>query len=334
MGAVRAGRASCSVAAAGRWPTTVRGSRGAGGDHLRGHVRLHVAAVAPIVRAVGSDGSPAVHGMEQGAGVDHTPPPGPGRTRLPRRAGLVEVRDRLGEHAGPERGDLTGPNPVDRGKKGPKIHLITERTGLPLSIGISGANHHDGPALEPLVRGIPPVRSPCGPRRRRPAKRHADKGYDYDHPRRRLRKRGIRHRVARKGIESSTRLGRHHWTIERTMPWLRLPPTPPPLRTQGRALPGLHRHCLQPHLLPPTRQMRRRLRRRGPGSGGLWKRGALEARGSGAGVSWKQGHTALGGHPPLGRVGDASGDTPSPGPPGPPGGTPWVGRRTRFGRLG
>ncbi|MEU2879663.1 transposase, partial [Streptomyces sp. NPDC007070] len=30
-------------------------------------------------------------------------------------------------------------------------------------------------------------------------------------------KRGIRHRIARKGTESSTRLGRHRWTIERTM---------------------------------------------------------------------------------------------------------------------
>lgn len=127
------------------------------------------------------------------------------------------MRDRLREHAGPERGDLTGPNPVDRGKKGSKIHLITERTGLPLSIGISGANLHDSQALQPLVRGIPPIRSRRGPRRRRPAKLHADKGYDYDHLRRWLRLRGITHRIARKGIESSERLGRHRWTIERTM---------------------------------------------------------------------------------------------------------------------
>ncbi|WP_229852791.1 IS5 family transposase [Streptomyces albospinus] len=118
------------------------------------------------------------------------------------------------------KGDLTGPNPVDRGKKGSKIHLITERTGLPISIGISGANLHDSQALEPLVRGIPPIRSRRGPRRRRPAKLHADKGYDYDHLRRWLRLRGITHRIARKGIESSKRLGRHRWTIERTMAWL------------------------------------------------------------------------------------------------------------------
>ncbi|MGW0190395.1 transposase, partial [Streptomyces sp. NPDC003362] len=79
-------------------------------------------------------------------------------------------------------GELTGPNPVDRGKYG-SIHLITEQTGLPLSVGISGANVHDSQALIPLVKGI-------------------------------------RHRIARKGVETSQRLGRHRWTIECTMAWL------------------------------------------------------------------------------------------------------------------
>ncbi|WP_407674960.1 IS5 family transposase [Phaeacidiphilus oryzae] len=117
-------------------------------------------------------------------------------------------------------GSLTGPNPVDRGKLGSKIHLITERTGLPLSIGISAANTHDSQGLEPLVRGIPPIRSRRGPRRRRPAKLHADKGYDYDHLRRWLRTRNITPRIARRGVESSQRLGRHRWTVERTVSWL------------------------------------------------------------------------------------------------------------------
>jgi hypothetical protein len=112
------------------------------------------------------------------------------------------VRDRLRQRAGGKRGPLTGPNPTDRGKLGSKIHLITDRNGLPLSLGISGANMHDSQGLEPLVRGIPPIRSRRGPRRRRPGKLHADKGYDYDHLRRWLRERGIRHRIARKGIES------------------------------------------------------------------------------------------------------------------------------------
>lgn len=90
------------------------------------------------------------------------------------------MRDRLGQHARPQRGELTGPNPVDRGKKGSKIHLITDQGSLPLSVAISGANTHDSQALQPLVRGIAPIRSRRGPRRRRPAKLHGDKGYDYD----------------------------------------------------------------------------------------------------------------------------------------------------------
>jgi transposase len=130
------------------------------------------------------------------------------------------VRDRLGQRAGHKGGRLTGPNPTDRGKNGSKIHLITDRNGLPLSLGISGANLHDSQALKPLVRGIPPIRSRRGPRRRRPARLHADKGYDYDHLRKWLRKHGIRHRIARKGIESSARLGWHRWVVERTVSWL------------------------------------------------------------------------------------------------------------------
>ncbi|WP_028647980.1 IS5 family transposase [Nocardiopsis sp. CNT312] len=117
-------------------------------------------------------------------------------------------------------GDLTGPNPVDRGKSGAKIHLITDRTGLSISMAISGAHLHDSQALQPLVRAIAPVRSRRGRRRRKPGKLHGDKGYDYDHPRRWLREHGMVHRLARKGAESSKRLGRHRWQVERTMAWL------------------------------------------------------------------------------------------------------------------
>lgn len=71
---------------------------------------------------------------------------------------------------------MTGPNPTDRGKFGSKIHVICDRNGLPISVGISGANLHDSQALIPLMGGIPPIRSRFGPRRRRPAKLHADRG--------------------------------------------------------------------------------------------------------------------------------------------------------------
>ena len=65
------------------------------------------------------------------------------------------------------------------------MHLITERTGLPLAVAISAAGTHDSLALEPLVRGIPPRA-----RRRQPGKLHGGKGYDHPHLRAFLRGRG------------------------------------------------------------------------------------------------------------------------------------------------
>lgn len=66
---------------------------------------------------------------------------------------------------------------------------------------------------------ISPVstRSLRGPRRERMAKLHTDKGYDHDRLRRWLCRRGFRHRIARKGIDSSQRLGQHRWVVERTV---------------------------------------------------------------------------------------------------------------------
>jgi transposase len=50
--------------------------------------------------------------------------------------------------------------------------------------------------------------------------RQSDKGYDAEKCRAGLRKRGIRSRIARKGQESSERLGRQRWVVERTLAWL------------------------------------------------------------------------------------------------------------------
>ncbi|MGI5165690.1 IS5 family transposase [Spirillospora sp. CA-253888] len=116
-------------------------------------------------------------------------------------------------------GALTGPNRLDRGTSGSKIHLLVDRAGLPLSVGIWAANTHDKLALQPLVRGIAPIRSRRGPRRGRPGKLYADKDYDYLDLRRWLRGRGIAPRIACRGIESSERLGRHRWVVERTVSW-------------------------------------------------------------------------------------------------------------------
>ncbi|GDY33558.1 hypothetical protein GTS_51910 [Gandjariella thermophila] len=115
---------------------------------------------------------------------------------------------------------MTGPSPVDRGQPGSTIHAISDRAGLPLAVGVSAANTHDSEALKPLVNAIPPIRSRRGPRRRKPVKLHGDKAYDIPALRSWLRRRGITPRLARKGIESATRLGKHRWVIERTIAWL------------------------------------------------------------------------------------------------------------------
>ncbi|MEV6484364.1 IS5 family transposase [Streptomyces sp. NPDC051576] len=119
-----------------------------------------------------------------------------------------------------KRGSLTGPNPVDRGKKGSKLHVLSDAQGIPLAVAVSGANMHDSLALKPLIRGIPAVRSRRGPRRRRPVKLRADKAYFSAEHLRWLRERGLVARIARPGIESGERLGRHLWKIERSIAWL------------------------------------------------------------------------------------------------------------------
>jgi transposase len=88
---------------------------------------------------------------------------------------------------------------------------------------LSAANIHDSQLLEPLVDAVPAVIGPRGRPgrpRRRPAKLHGDKGYDYPSCRRLLPRRGITPRIARRGVESSTRLGWHRWKVERSLAWL------------------------------------------------------------------------------------------------------------------
>jgi IS5 family transposase len=70
--------------------------------------------------------------------------------------------------------------------------------------------------FEAVLDDIPPILMPTKRRRRRPGKVHAAKAYDHRGCRTYLRRRGIRPRLARRGIESSARLGRYRWTIERT----------------------------------------------------------------------------------------------------------------------
>jgi IS5 family transposase len=89
-----------------------------------------------------------------------------------------------------------------------------------LTAVVTAANVNDTAMFQALVEDIPAVRTSAGRRRNRPTKVYADKGYDGRANRTYLRRRGIRPRIARRGVESSTRLGRHRWKVERSLSWL------------------------------------------------------------------------------------------------------------------
>ena len=138
-----------------------------------------------------------------------------------RRPGLVARRARPRQRACQKGGAATGPNPTDRGKPGTKRHLVTDARGTPLGLTPSGANRHDSRMPAPTLDAVPGVRGGRRgrPRRRRPAKLHADDRYDHRRCRAECRARGVAPRIARRGIESGERLGRHRWVVERTLAW-------------------------------------------------------------------------------------------------------------------
>jgi transposase len=114
------------------------------------------------------------------------------------------------------KGALTGPSPVDRARTGSKHHLLTDSSGIPLAISLTGGHRNDVTQLLPLVDSVGPVRGKvCRPRQR--AERViADRGYDHDKYRRELWKRGVKPLIARRGSAHGSGLGRQRWVVERT----------------------------------------------------------------------------------------------------------------------
>ena len=97
--------------------------------------------------------------------------------------------------------------------------MLADRQGIPLALDLTGANVADCHELAPLLAAVPPIHRPRGRPRRRPEKLHGDKAYDSARCRTVLRARRILARIARRGIDSSERLGRVRWVIERTLAW-------------------------------------------------------------------------------------------------------------------
>lgn len=128
-----------------------------------------------------------------------------------------------GRHVGSGKkgGPKTGPNPCDRGRPGSKHHVLCDGNGTPLCCPLlTAANVNETTMLEPMVDAVEPIQGPRGRPRKRPKKLHADKAYHSAKNRAALRRRGIVPRIARPGVESREKLGRHRWKVERTIAWL------------------------------------------------------------------------------------------------------------------
>ncbi len=83
-----------------------------------------------------------------------------------------------------ERGSKTGHAPSTGARTGSEHHLITDATGIPLAVALTG-NRNEVTQLIPLPQAAPPVRGNRGRPRRRPDVVLGDRGYDQD-PYRRL----------------------------------------------------------------------------------------------------------------------------------------------------
>jgi len=119
----------------------------------------------------------------------------------------------------PKGGDLTGPNPTDRAKRGVKRHILTDGRGVPLAAEISGANVHDKWLVADTLDAVV-LRGSRGPRR--PEHLCLDKGYDYADVEVAVRTRRIRPHIRRRGerpLVGCVRGKARRWVVERTNSW-------------------------------------------------------------------------------------------------------------------
>lgn len=85
---------------------------------------------------------------------------------------------------------------------------------------LTAANVHDINQLEPLLDEVPAVRGKPGAPRSKPDSVQADRAYDSEPHRQRLRQRGIRPLLAKRNTEHGSGLGKTRWVVERTIAWL------------------------------------------------------------------------------------------------------------------
>lgn len=103
---------------------------------------------------------------------------------------------------------------------GSKHHVITDAEGVPFAVRLTGANRHDVTELLPLVDAIPPISGKVGRPRSKPDCVQADRGYDSEPHRQKLRRKGIEPVLAKRWTGHGSGLGVFRWVVERTLSWL------------------------------------------------------------------------------------------------------------------
>lgn len=116
-------------------------------------------------------------------------------------------------------GRKTGPNPTDRARPGSKHHILVDANGIPVSAILTGANRNDVTQLLPLVDAIPPIRGVRGRPLQKPKVIYADRGYDSELHRQKLRELGIKPVLAKRRTEHGSGLGKFRWVVERAHAW-------------------------------------------------------------------------------------------------------------------
>jgi hypothetical protein len=110
-------------------------------------------------------------------------------------------------------GDLTGPNPTDRGKRGTKYHIVVSTEGLPLGAVASAANINDTTMFPELLRLALVVGVAIS---------HllADAGYDSADNRWLCLRQGIRPVIRHKRVDHGSGLGAVRSIVENANAWL------------------------------------------------------------------------------------------------------------------
>jgi transposase len=110
-------------------------------------------------------------------------------------------------------GDLTGPNPTDRAKRGSKYHVAVDGDGVPVACTATAANVNDTVAFERLFLSAFAVMV-------RIRAVFADRGYDAEQHRILCRRFGTEPHIHKRGQPRGSGLGKRRWPVERSNAWV------------------------------------------------------------------------------------------------------------------